>query len=177
METVKNGLLVEKFPKILVDSQSAIKTSKLKTLKVRAKFSNHTCQLKKINVTRIRITFSIFKFLIKIGLMKKSEIKFRMFSDIFEGFNDVKNLCWSEDEDISWTLQYWHRKGGREVSKSIKMGFVEKSAVTEDGILFGNFRTKDGQKFFTTEECKEDNFDSEVKLNLIKMPSCWIDTA
>ena len=54
---------------------------------------------------------------------------------------------------------------------------INKSATTENNILFGSDRVKDGQKFVTTEGFKEDNFDSEVKLNLIKMPSCWIDTA
>ena len=54
----------------------------------------------------MRVTSSIFEFLIRIAFVKKSEIKFRMLSDIFEGLNDVKNLSWSEDENISWTLQY-----------------------------------------------------------------------
>ena len=133
-------------------------------VRVRVKFPNHTSQFKKINVIRRIVTSSIFEFLIKIGLMKKSEMIFRMFSDIFEGFNDVKNLCWSEDEDISWTLQYWHWRGGREVSKSIKMGFIEKSAVTVDRILFGNFRTK-GQ-FITIERFKEDELNSMVQLSI-----------
>ena len=39
---------------------------------------------------------------------------------------------------------------------------INKSAVTENSILFGSDRVKDGQKFVTTEGFKEDNFDSEV---------------
>ena len=47
---------------------------------------------------------------------------------------------------------------------------INKFAVTENSILFGSDRVKDGQKFVTTEGFKEDNnFDSEVQLNLIKM--------
>ena len=45
------------------------------------------------------------------------------------------------------------------------MGFIEKSAVTEEGILFSNFRTKDGQ-LITIERFKEDELNSMVQLSV-----------
>ena len=106
METIKNGLLVEKFSEILVKSHSRFKTSRLKKLEARAEFWDPMSLLTKFSGISMRVISSIFEFLIRIGFVKKSEIKFRMFSDIFEGLNDVKNLNWSEYEDISWTLRY-----------------------------------------------------------------------
>ena len=46
---------------------------------------------------------------------------------------------------------------------------INKCAVTENSILFGRERVKDGQKFVITEGFKDNNFDSEVQLNLIKI--------
>ena len=71
----------------------------------------------------MRVTYSIFQFLIRIGCVKKSEIIFRKFSAIFE--------------DVSLALQHWYMTVGREVSKFMKE-LIEKSAVREKRILFAN---------------------------------------
>jgi len=82
-----------------------------------------------------------------IGCAEKSEIKFRKFSAIFE--------------DVSLALQHWYMTVGREVSKFMKE-LIEKFAVSEMRILFGNDRVKDGQQFVTTEE---DNLVSKAHNN------------
>ena len=63
---------------------------------------NPTSLLTKLNVISMRVTSSIFEFLIRIGSVKKFEIKFRKFSAIFE--------------DVSLALQHWYMTVGREVS-------------------------------------------------------------
>ena len=60
-------------------------------MKARAEFSNYIIQPTKFNFRKImRITASIFAFLRKIGFVKKSETKFRMFSAKNEGDGDEK---------------------------------------------------------------------------------------
>ena len=55
------------------------------------------------------------------------------------------------DEDISLALQYWCRKGSREVRKFNKRQFIEKAAVEKNGILFCKSRIMDGQRFIATQ--------------------------
>ena len=86
--------------------------------------------------------------LIRFGCVKKSEIKFRKFSVIFE--------------DVSLALQHWDMSVGREVNKFMKE-LIEKFDVYGMRILFGNNRVKDGHQFVTKEEFKEDNLGSKVQ--------------
>ena len=90
-EAFEQGLVFEKFPEILVKGHSAFLTSRVDKKKARAEFSNYIIQPTKFNFRKImRITVCIFAFLIKIGFVKKSETKFRMFSAKNEGDGDEK---------------------------------------------------------------------------------------
>ena len=63
METIKDGLMVEKFSKTHVKSRPTSKTSRLEKLEARAEFSNPTSLLTKFSVISMRVTSSIFEFL------------------------------------------------------------------------------------------------------------------
>ena len=90
-EEFDHGLVFEKFPEILVKGHSAFLTSRLDKMKARAEFSNYIIQPTKFNFRKImRITACIFAFLRKIGFVKKSETKFRMFSAKIGGEDDGK---------------------------------------------------------------------------------------
>ena len=102
METFKDGLVFKKFSEILVKSRSIFKTSRMKKLEARAEFSDPPSLLTKFSVIRVRVITFIFEFLVRIGCVEKSEIKFRKFSAIFE--------------DVSLALQHWYMTVGREVS-------------------------------------------------------------
>jgi len=53
-----------------------------------------------------------------------------VFAGVLKGRADVHFT----DEDISLALQYWYRKGSREVGKFNKRQFIEKAAVEKNGI-------------------------------------------
>ena len=76
MEIFKYGLVFKKFSEILVKSRSIFKTSRMKKLEARAEFSDPPSLLTKFSVISMRVTSSIFEFLVRIGCVKKSEIKF-----------------------------------------------------------------------------------------------------
>ena len=149
MGTIKDSLVVEKSLRILVTSLSILEASRLGTLEASAEFSNPTSLLTKFSGISVRVTSFIFEFLIRIGCVKKSEIKFRKSSVIFE--------------DVPLATQHWDMSVGREVSKFMKE-FIKKSAVKERKILFANGRVKHRQigKIVTAE-----GSDSVVQLNVI----------
>ena len=98
-EAFEHGLVFEKFPEILVKGHSSFSTSRIDKMKFRAEFSKYIFPPTKFNFRKVvRITASIFAFLRKIGFVKKSETKFRMFSVSFEGGSDGKYSKFKEEK-------------------------------------------------------------------------------
>ena len=86
-------MVFEKFPEILVKGHSAFVSSRLDKMKTRAEFSDYLFQPTKFNFRKVvRVTATIFAFLRKIGIVKKSETKFRMFWVNFKNNGDVRNF-------------------------------------------------------------------------------------
>ena len=65
-------------------SRSKFETSRTKKSEAMSEFSNPTSLLTKFSVISMRVASPIFEFLIRIGFVKKSVIKFRKLSTTFE---------------------------------------------------------------------------------------------
>ena len=121
-----NTALFEKFPEILVIGHSAFVATPLDRMKARAEFSNYIFQPTKFNFLKVmRITASIFAFLRKVGFVKKSETKFRMFTVKFRGDGDIRK---SEIKEEKF----------EEFFNEEEFEFTEKEKLSEESVNFWN---------------------------------------
>ena len=72
-----------------------------------------------------------------------------------------------DDEDISMALEYWYKKGSKEVVQFNKKEMVARVAVEKNGILYCRSRIMDGQRFVSAGGFERNSLGLEVQLNMM----------
>ena len=191
-EEYDRGLIFEKCPQILIKGHGAFATNRIQKMASRAEFSKYLFMPTKFNFRKVvRVTACMFKYLKKAGLVKTTKNRFRMFvaqkaESLVRHFvkeDQFMGICWGaekpltsfigdaeldiDDEDISLALEYWYKKGSKEVVQFNKKEMVAKVAVEKESILYCRSRIMDGQRFISAGGFEKNSLGLEVQLNMM----------
>ena len=191
-EEYNRGLIFEKCPQILIKGHGAFATNRIQKMASRAEFSKYLFMPTKFNFRKVvRVTACMFKYLKKAGLVKTTKNRFRMFvaqkaESLVRHFvkeDQFMGICWGaekplasfigdaeldiDDEDISLALEYWYKKGSKEVVQFNKKEMVAKVAVEKESILYCRSRIMDGQRFISAGGFEKNSLGLEVQLNMM----------